>query len=95
MFARRRDLNEPAIVAALEAAGCDVLRANDVDLIVGRAGMNFLLECKRPTRATQSRLRPMQKKLRQSWRGQYAIVTSPENALCAVGLGGPLNGRVA
>lgn len=85
-YARRRDANEPAIVKALEAAGCDVLRAHDVDLIAGRAGESYLLEVKRPKRATESRITPIQKRLRANWRGHYAIVTTPEEALCAVGL---------
>jgi len=85
-YARQRDLNEPQIVEALEAAGCDVLRAQDVDLVVGRAGRTYLLEVKRPKRATESRLRPIQRRLRQSWRGQYAIVTTAAEALAAVEL---------
>ncbi len=82
--AAKRDANEPGIVQALEAAGCDVLRATDVDLIVGRANQNYLLECKLPSE--RKRLRPIQKRLRDQWRGQYAIVTTPEEALRAVGL---------
>jgi Holliday junction resolvase len=84
-YARRRDLSEPQIVAALEKAGCDVLRASDVDLIVGRAGATYLVECKTPGKDAK-RLRPIQKRLRSSWRGHYAIVETPEQALCAVGL---------
>jgi hypothetical protein len=81
-WAKKRDLNENSIVEALEAIGCDVLKASDVDLIVGRAGKNFLLEVKQPKGA---KLQPIQKRLRQSWRGQYAIVTTPIEALKAIG----------
>ncbi len=84
-YARRRDLNEPPIIEALEAAGCDVLQGHDIDLIVGRAGATYLLEVKRPKRATESRIEPIQKRLREAWRGHYAIVTTPEQALIAVG----------
>lgn len=84
-YARRRDLNEPQIIEALEAAGCDVLQSDDFDLVVGYRGGNFLIECKRPKRATESRITPIQKRLRGQWRGQYAIVTTPEEALIAVG----------
>jgi hypothetical protein len=84
-FAKKRDLNEPSIVEALEAIGCDVLRASDVDLIVGRAGINYLLEVKRPKFKSESRIRPVQKRLRDSWKGQYAIVSTPVEALQAVG----------
>lgn len=86
-YARQRDLNEPEIVAALEQAGCDVLRAQDVDLIVGRAGLTYLLEIKRPGRASPSRIRPLQQRLRDHWRGHYAIVSTVSEALQAVGLG--------
>lgn len=84
-YAARRDQNEPDIVEALEAIGCDVLKATDVDLIVGRHGVNYLIEVKRPKRATESRLRPIQKRLRDSWKGQYAIVSTPLEALKAIG----------
>jgi hypothetical protein len=83
--AAKRDANEPTIVEALEAVGCDVLKATDVDLIVGRAGVNFLLEVKHPKRMSESNLKPIQKKLRSSWRGQYAIVSTPVEALTAIG----------
>ena len=84
-YARARDQNEPSIVQALEAAGCDVIRGDDVDLLVGRAGVSYLIEVKRPKRATESRVQPIQRRLRDQWRGQYAIVTTPEEALRAVG----------
>jgi hypothetical protein len=84
-YAKRRDLNEKAIIQALEAAGCDVLQGQDVDLYVGRAGRNVFLEVKRPNRATESRIQPIQRRLRDRWRGQYAIVTTPQEALDAVG----------
>ncbi len=86
-YAKRRDENEPDIIEALRRAGCDVLLANDVDLIVGSRGSTFILEVKHPKRASESRIRPIQKALRDGWKGQYAIVTTPEQALAAVGLG--------
>lgn len=83
-YAKRRDENEPQIIAALRAAGCDVLQADDVDLFVGRAGKNYLIEVKHPNRASESKIKPIQKRLRDSWRGQYAIVTTIEEALKAI-----------
>lgn len=77
-------MNEQQIIAALVSVGCDVVRADDVDLIVGRNGRNFLIEIKRPGRATESRLRPIQKRLRDNWRGQYNIVTTAEEAVSLV-----------
>lgn len=86
-YAKRRDANEPDIVAALLTAGCDVLRANDVDLIVGRAGLTYLIEVKATEYETREvRLKPIQRQLRDRWRGHYAIVTTAQQALAAVGL---------
>lgn len=85
-YAKRRDQNEGAIREALERAGCDVIQTDEIDLVCGRAGLSFLLECKHPDRATESRLRPTQKRLRDNWRGHYAIVTTVDEALAAVGL---------
>jgi hypothetical protein len=85
-YAKRRDANEPDIRDALVKAGCDVIQADDVDLIVGRAGHSYLIEVKRPGRASESRIRPIQKRLRDNWRGHYAIVTTADDALAAVGL---------
>lgn len=53
MRAKRRDDNEPAIVAALEAVGCAVLRLNETgapDLLVSFRGVLRLLEVKLPLR---------------------------------------------
>jgi hypothetical protein len=83
-YAKRRDGNEHPIVQALIAAGCDVIQMDAVDIIVGRAGINYMLEIKQPKRRRQ--LQPSQIKLRDSWRGQYAIVSSAQEALKVVGL---------
>lgn len=85
-YAKRRDENEAEIIAALKNAGCDVIQLNDIDLLVGLAGRNYLLEVKHPKRASESRIRPFQRKLRSSWGGQYTIVTTVEHALRVVGL---------
>jgi hypothetical protein len=83
-YAKRRDENEGEIVNALENAGCQVHKLDDIDLLVGLAGKNYLIECKHPKRA--KRVRPLQRKLRDNWQGQYAIVTTAEQALRIVGL---------
>lgn len=85
-YARRRDLNEPGIIAALQHSGCDVEQIDLCDLIVGRAGMNYLIEIKRPKRRSESRITDRQKRLRATWRGQYTIVSTVAEALKAVGL---------
>ena len=85
-YAKRRDENEGEIVNALENAGCQVHKLDDIDLLVGLAGRNYLLEVKHPKRASNSRIRPLQRKLRDNWQGQYAVVTTAEQALRVVGL---------
>jgi hypothetical protein len=80
----RRDENEQAIVTALQRAGClvDRVERRPYDLVVGRAGANYLLECKqRLATLTSSQIR-----FRFLWPGPYAVVRSPEEALKAVGL---------
>jgi Holliday junction resolvase len=84
-FAVRRDANEGEIVAALEAIGCDVVRADVVDLIVGRGNLTMLIECKDGSKPPSARkLTPSQLKLQANWRGHYAVVTSPEEAIAVV-----------
>jgi hypothetical protein len=51
VFNRRRDENEPAVVAALEALGAVVCKLNDFgvpDLLVGYRGRTILVEVKNP-----------------------------------------------
>ena len=85
-YAARRDGNEAEIVAALEAAGCDVYRLDmPCDLLVGRAGVNYLLEVKNP--GTYGKLAPHQREFAVSWRGgRVAVVETIDEALQAVGL---------
>lgn len=80
----RRDNNEAQIVAALQKAGCDVeySEKRQWDLIVGRAGQTFLLEVK----GKKGELRDSQIEFQQNWRGHYAVVRTPAEALGAVGL---------
>ena len=85
-WAKRRDENEPDIVVALQNAGCQVHKLDDIDLLVGLAGRNYLIEIKHPNRSSKSRIRPIQRKLKDGWQGQYDIVTTAEQALRVVGL---------
>ena len=82
--AARRDANEREIIDALLAAGCDVLQCDEIDLLVGRAGLTFCLECKMPDKRDD--LRDTQIRLVRDWRGHYAVVTTAAEALAAVGL---------
>ena len=83
-YAQCVDQNQAEIVEALRKAGCDVLFINvPADLLVGHRGKCFLVECKLPEGGKPT---PEQEKFRESWRGQYAIARTPEEALRAVGL---------
>ena len=85
-YAKRRDANHRTVVAALRKAGCDVEEPDICDALVGRASRNFMLEIKPVGRSSESRISDRQKRLRSSWRGHYAIVTTIAEALAAVGL---------
>lgn len=80
----RRDLTEGAIVAALQKAGCTIhYVAKEVfDILVGRGEQTYILEIKSST----GKLTERQEKFRENWRGQYAVVRTPQEALKAVGL---------
>jgi len=83
------DANQPEIVRVLRAAGCSVevlspvARGGLPDLLVGRAGVSYLLEVKAP----KGKLNERQERWALAWRGRpVAIVRTPEDALGAVGL---------
>jgi hypothetical protein len=80
--AAKRDANEPPIIEALVAVGATIMQGRDVDLIVGFRGRNFLLEVK-PEKG--GRLKPSQELLLDTWRGQYGIVRTPQEALQHIG----------
>ena len=92
--ASRRDENEAAIVAALEAAGCSVERISAKgipDLLVGRHGQTWIIEVIGPAKAAKYRttggLTPDQVAFRARWRGQWATARTSVEALVAVGIG--------
>lgn len=63
----KRDANEPAIVAALIAAGASVVRLDEpMDLLIGFRGVTYLLDPKMPKTG-----RPTDKQLKfmDTWRG--------------------------
>jgi hypothetical protein len=75
----KRDANEREIIDALKGVGCTVEQLDIFDLAVGRVmpdgeRRNFLLEVKMPNKRDD--LKDSQVKLRDTWRGQYTIVTS-------------------
>lgn len=98
--ARRRDANEPAIVAALRDVGCSVQHLDQgdgvPDLLVGRHGRTLLIEVKNPEaagytipggvrRKGRGTLRPDQVTWFEAWRSSPVIeVVSVEEAIAAV-----------
>lgn len=92
MRAARIDANQPEIVAALRKAGCTVQHLHSVgrgcpDLLVGRAGVNYLLEIKDGGKAaSDQKLTPDQVVWHRDWGGSVAVVDGVVGALKAVGL---------
>ena len=95
-YARRRDANEALIIAALQAVGASVQQLDGdglPDLLVGRAGENYLLEVKQEhgkagvgMKRTKSGLRDSQEKWLVAWKGgRVVVVTNADEALRAVG----------
>jgi len=88
-WANTRDGNEKPIVSALRKIGASVYRLDKpCDLLVGYRGRNFLLEVKLPLGprggTTHSHLNDWQKDFDRTWRGQFAVVRSPEEAIALV-----------
>lgn len=79
--AKRRDENEPDIVKALRDIGATVERLDLVDLLGGWRGKNFLLEVK----MLKGALTDDQEEMVRTWRGQYEIVRSVDEAMRAIG----------
>lgn len=88
--AARVDANQREIVAALTRIGCSVFSTAGVadgfpDLVVGRANKTLLLEVKNGDKSpSRQRLRVSQEKFRDWWRGHYAVVSTPEEAIDVV-----------
>lgn len=83
----RTDANQPDIVAGLRAAGVSVEPLHYAgrgvpDLLVGRAGCNYLIEVK----AADGLLTPDQVAWHTAWAGQVAVCHTIAEALIAVGL---------
>lgn len=83
---KRRDANEPAIIAALRAVGATVeqLSGPDVpDLLVGFARRTWLAEVK----TTKGKLRPGQERWIQTWRGDDVhVLREPADGLEMIGI---------
>ena len=80
-YANTRDTNEPQIVQALQKLGATVFRIDTpCDLIVGVRGRTVLLEVK----GLHGTLTPIQRHYAATFRGEYHIVSTPDEAIEAV-----------
>lgn len=88
----RVDATQPEIVSALRRAGCSVLVTSGLgggamDAVVGRNGINYLLELKDGMLpASKRKLTPDEEEFHKTWKGQIDTVGSIEEAFKAVGL---------
>ena len=84
-YAKSRDLNENEIVKALrDIPGVQVyLTDKPCDAIVGYRAHNILLEIKQPGKENRKD-QEAQRKWRQKWPGQIAVVTTVDEAVHCV-----------
>lgn len=92
--ANARDANERVIVNGLRSIGASVYRVNEpCDIIVGFRRVNYLFEIKLPLGpkggASHSAQTADQVQFEQTWRGQYAVVRSLDEAIAIVSAGLP------
>lgn len=89
--AAKIDANQEQVVSALRAAGAVVQSLAAIgggvpDLLVAFRGNLFLLEVKDGAkRPSERKLTDAQQKWHQAWGALVEVVTSPEQALCAIG----------
>ena len=86
-WAAKVDRNQAEIVSALRQVGASVLVLSRVgqgcaDLAAGIRGETFFLEVK----TDKGKLTPREQEFMDEWRGHYAIVRTPEEALRAIGV---------
>jgi hypothetical protein len=89
-YAARIDRNQPEIVAALRAIGCQVIPTHTVgqgfpDLVVDYHGRSCLVEVKDPLQPpSKRRLTPAQAEFHAAWTGPIYTVETPEDAVLCV-----------
>ena len=81
------DVNQPKIVEELRDLSFSVAVTSAAgkgfpDLVVGRAGQNYLFEVKSPG----GKLTPAQIKFSKKWRGQWNVIETTEQALTVMGV---------
>ena len=90
--AARTDANQQEVVAALRQAGASVTPTHMVgggfpDCVVGYRGVTYTLEIKDGNKPPSARkLTPDEERWHEEWRGQVAIVNSPQEALEVLGV---------
>lgn len=91
-MAKRVDANQPEIVQALRQAGCSVQVLSMVgkgcpDLLVGKHGLNYLLEIKDGSKTpSQRKLTSDEQAWHSTWDGLVFVVNSIEDAYQVLGL---------
>ena len=89
--AAKVDANQGEIVRVLRECGATVrstaaVGSGFVDIVVGYQGRNYLLEIKDGAKVPSARmLTPAEQEFHEGWKGQAAVVESPEQALRVIG----------
>lgn len=82
---RRIDVNQPEIVDELRAQGFSVKDVHALpkfaDIVVGYRGVNFIFEIKTDSK---KKLTPDEQKFKDSWKGQYNVITSASQAIAII-----------
>lgn len=84
-YAAKRDENEGEIIKALEDCGATVVQLSGKgypDLLVGFAGVNYLIEVK----ADKGKLTDDQFTFFESWNGQCEVARTAQEALRIIGV---------
>ncbi len=90
--AAKIDRNQPGIVRALRSVGATVTSLAAVgkgcpDILVGRHGVNYLLEIKDGEKIPSKRkLTPAEQAWHDMWKGQVSMVKNEDEALRAIGV---------
>ena len=82
---RRTDNNHREIIIELRSHGFSVFDTHNipkfVDCVVGYNGYNFMFEIKQDHK---KKLTPDEQKLKDTWTGQYDVITSAKEAITII-----------
>jgi hypothetical protein len=87
MYRRKVDANQKSLVAQIRKCGISVAHLHTVgkgmgDILIGKAGQNFLLEIKDPAKTkSQKKLTPDEEKFHAAWQGQITVVETLDDVL--------------